>query len=91
MLSERHADAVVVRAPAKINLFLEVLAKRADSYHDIVTLMVAVSLYDTLEFRESDSGQIRLLCDQPGLSTGPENLVCRAADSLRRCTGSTRS
>src|SRR5262245_46376954 len=90
MLSERYADAVVVRAPAKINLFLEILAKRADGYHEIATLMVAVSLYDTLEFKEEASGQIQLHCDQPNLSTGPDNLVCRAADSLRRRTGCTR-
>jgi 4-diphosphocytidyl-2-C-methyl-D-erythritol kinase len=87
MLSERHADAVVVRAPAKVNLFLEILAKRPNGYHDIETLIVAVSLYDTLEFREDASGRIQLACDQPGLSTGPENLVCRAAERLRQHTG----
>jgi 4-diphosphocytidyl-2-C-methyl-D-erythritol kinase len=90
MLSERHAEAVVVRAPAKVNLFLEVLANRADGYHEIATLMAAVSLYDTLEFKEETSGQILLRCDQPQLSTGPENLVCRAAEMLRRHTGCVR-
>jgi 4-diphosphocytidyl-2-C-methyl-D-erythritol kinase len=90
MLCERHADTVLVRAPAKVNLFLEVLGKRPDGYHEIATLMVAVSLYDTLEFKEEATGQVRLTCDQPTLSTGPENLVCRAAEALRRHTGSTR-
>jgi 4-diphosphocytidyl-2-C-methyl-D-erythritol kinase len=90
MLSERHADAVVIRAPAKVNLFLEILAKRTDGYHDIATLIVANSLYDTLEFREDASGRIQLACDQPDLSTGPENLVCRAAERLRAHTGCTR-
>src|SRR5712692_9413402 len=90
MLDERHADALIVRAPAKVNLFLEVLAKRPDGYHDIATLMVAVSLYDTLEFKEEASGHIRLSCDHPGLSTGPDNLVSRAAECLRRHTGCTR-
>jgi 4-diphosphocytidyl-2-C-methyl-D-erythritol kinase len=89
MLSERHADAVVVWAPAKVNLFLEVLAKRPDSYHDIATLMVAVSLYDTLVFKEDVSGAIRLCCFEPTLTTGPENLVVRAAELLRRRTGSS--
>jgi 4-diphosphocytidyl-2-C-methyl-D-erythritol kinase len=87
MFSERHADSVVVRAPAKVNLFLEILAKRTDGYHDIATLIVAVSLYDTLEFREDTSGRIQLTCDQPDLATGPENLVCRAAERLRQHTG----
>jgi 4-diphosphocytidyl-2-C-methyl-D-erythritol kinase len=90
MLSERFADAVVVWAPAKVNLFLEVLARRADGYHEITTLMVAVSLYDTLEFKEEATGDVRLHCDQPNLSTGPDNLVCRAAELLRRRTGCTR-
>jgi 4-diphosphocytidyl-2-C-methyl-D-erythritol kinase len=90
MFSERHADTVLVRAPAKVNLFLEVLAKRPDGYHEIATLMAAVSLYDTLEFKEEATGQVRLTSDQPDLSIGPENLVCRAADSLKRHTSSTR-
>jgi 4-diphosphocytidyl-2-C-methyl-D-erythritol kinase len=90
MLSERHADAVVVWAPAKVNLFLEVLAKRADGYHDIATLMVAVSCYDTLAFKEDPSGEIRLQCAQAELSTGPDNLVCRAAALLRQRTGCTK-
>ena len=90
MLSERHADAVVVWAPAKVNLYLEVLAKRADGYHEIETLMAAVSLYDTLEFKEETSGEIRFDCDHPNLTTGPENLVVRAVHLLRQRTGCQR-
>jgi 4-diphosphocytidyl-2-C-methyl-D-erythritol kinase len=90
MLSERQADALVLQAPAKVNLYLEVLAKRADDYHDIATLMVAVTLYDTLAFKEEDSGEVRLLCEHPGLATGPDNLVCRSARLLRQRTGCTR-
>lgn len=87
MLHARSADGVKVWAPAKVNLFLEVLRKRADGYHEIATLMVAVSLFDTLEFKEEPSGAIQLICDQPGLSTGPDNLVCRAAELLRQSGG----
>jgi 4-diphosphocytidyl-2-C-methyl-D-erythritol kinase len=90
MLSERRADAVVVWAPAKVNLFLEVLSKRDDGYHEIATLMVAVSLYDTLEFKEEASSAIQLRCDHPNLSPGPDNLVSRAAELLRRRTGCRR-
>jgi 4-diphosphocytidyl-2-C-methyl-D-erythritol kinase len=90
MLNERHADAVVVWAPAKVNLYLEVLAKRADGYHEIATLMVAVSLYDTLEFKEETSGIIRLACDHPDLATGADNLVVRAAHLLQERTGCRR-
>jgi 4-diphosphocytidyl-2-C-methyl-D-erythritol kinase len=90
MLSERSADAVTVYAPAKVNLFLEVLAKRPDGYHDIATLMVAVSLFDTLEVKEDPSGEIRLQSDQPDLPSGPDNLIYRAADLLRRRRGVKR-
>jgi 4-diphosphocytidyl-2-C-methyl-D-erythritol kinase len=87
MQIDRRRVAVRARAPAKVNLFLEVRHRRADGYHDLATLMTAVSLYDTLEFTDDPSGAVRLACDHPGLSTGPDNLVCRAADLLRRRTG----
>jgi 4-diphosphocytidyl-2-C-methyl-D-erythritol kinase len=90
MLSERRADAVVMWAPAKVNLFLEVLAKRPDGYHELATLMVAVSLRDTLEFKEEAGGNIRLECDHPTLSIGPDNLVSRAAGLLRQRLGVER-
>src|SRR5262245_13426958 len=90
MLIQRRADGVDVRAPAKVNLFLEVLAKRPDGYHEIATLMVAVSLFDTLEFVEETSGTIALHCDDPSLDTGPTNLGNRAAERLRQHTGTQR-
>lgn len=50
------------RAPAKINLFLEVLAKRSDGYHEIETLMAPISLFDTLFFSPTTEGKIELAC-----------------------------
>ncbi len=76
-------DAVVLAAPAKLNLFLEIIRKRPDGYHDLESLMIAVDLFDTLEVRDGEPGIIALSCDPPGLPTGPENLVYRAADALR--------
>src|SRR6516225_7128761 len=84
-----YLDDVVVWTPAKVNLFLEVLGKRPDGYHEIATLMVAVSLYDTLALKEN-AGAVVLRCDSPHLPTGPENLVCRAAELLRQHTGCER-
>ena len=63
-------SAVTVWAPAKVNLFLEVVGKRADGYHELRTLMVTVSLYDTLTFALAPSGPIRLTCPGVPLSTG---------------------
>ena len=85
--SGRPGSGLVRRAPAKVNLFLEVLGKRPDGYHDIATLMVAVSLFDTLKFKENPTGEIRLTCNHPDLATGPANLVVRAAELLKRHSG----
>jgi 4-diphosphocytidyl-2-C-methyl-D-erythritol kinase len=57
----RLGSTIEVTAPAKLNLFLEVLGRRADDYHEIETLLTAVSLYDTLRFT-ADSGELQLHC-----------------------------
>jgi 4-diphosphocytidyl-2-C-methyl-D-erythritol kinase len=87
MSIKRVGSALVIRAPAKVNLFLEIIAKRSDGYHEIATLLVAVNLYDTLAFTEAPPTETRLECDDPALSTGPDNLVIRAVELLRRRTG----
>jgi 4-diphosphocytidyl-2-C-methyl-D-erythritol kinase len=76
-------DALVVAAPAKLNLSLEILRKRPDGYHDLESLMVAVDLFDTLELRATADGQITLACEPATLSAGPDNLVHKAAVALR--------
>jgi len=81
---------VEVLAPAKLNLFLEILGRRDDGYHEIESLMVTVDLFDTLTFADDPSGRIELVCDDPTLPTGPENLVVRAAERLRSVSGSDR-
>ena len=90
MIIRRHNNAVVVWAPAKVNLYLEVLQKRPDGYHEIATIMVAVSLYDTLEFKEELSSGIEFHCKHPNLSPGADNLVCQAANLLQRRSGCDR-
>lgn len=90
MLLARYADTVVVRAPAKVNLHLEILGKRPDGYHALETLMVAVNLCDTLAFRDDPAGRLSLACTQADLSTGPDNLVLKAAELLRVTAGCQR-
>jgi 4-diphosphocytidyl-2-C-methyl-D-erythritol kinase len=77
------SDALVVAAPAKLNLFLEILGKRPDGYHDLQSLMVAVNLFDTLELQVRTDGLLAIECEPPGLTTGPDNLVYKAAEKLR--------
>ena len=88
MIVQAESGRVVIQAPAKLNLFLEILGRRADGYHDIESLMVTVDLCDTLTFKVAPSGPIELICDDPSLPTGSENLVVRAAEVLQAATGS---
>jgi 4-diphosphocytidyl-2-C-methyl-D-erythritol kinase len=87
MIVRPVADGVEVLAPAKLNLFLEILGRRPDGYHELESLMVAVDLHDTLRFAVDPSGAITLRCDDPTLPTGRENLVVRAAERLKAESG----
>ncbi len=68
-------------APAKINLFLRVLRKRTDGYHDIFSLMQKITLYDELIFSPRPKG-IVLNCLGSDLPAGDDNLVVRAARAI---------
>ena len=70
MIIRSIAGGVEVLAPAKLNLFLEVLGRRPDGYHEIESLMVAVSLQDSLTFTDDPSGEISLRCNEPTLPVG---------------------
>jgi len=104
MYVHRLASSVVVRAPAKLNLFFEVLARRGDGYHEIESLMVPIGLFDTLTARAGRSGEVRLSChwetpptqasagdDSLGvLPAERDNLAWRAANLLRERAGVTQ-
>jgi len=66
------------RSPAKVNLYLEVLSKRPDGYHEIQTLMQRVDLSDELEIDLGGRG-IRLVSEGAEVPEGMDNLACRAA------------
>ena len=52
-------------APAKINLFLELYGKRADGYHELVTVMMPIQLFDRVSLRASDNGSVSVRVFQP--------------------------
>ncbi|MBM4127232.1 MAG: 4-(cytidine 5'-diphospho)-2-C-methyl-D-erythritol kinase [Nitrospira sp.] len=87
---ERHssslpASAITVRAPAKSNLILRVLDRRADGFHNLWSVMQTVGLEDDITIRLSqDHADIKLQCDVPSLSTDQTNLVIRAAAAVLR-------
>ena len=67
-----------VLAPAKVNLFLRVVARRPDGYHELKSRMQKLALYDELTIARAPAG-VALSCPGGGLPEGPENLVWRAA------------
>ncbi len=68
---------IKVRAPAKINLYLKVLNKRPDGYHNIQSIFQALCLYDELEFELKTEG-IQLSCQGMDIPAS-DNLVQQAA------------
>ena len=69
---------VKVKAPAKINLSLDVLGRRSDGYHNVSMVMQAVSLYDYVTVEKSDSGNIEIICDYPGVPCDETNIAYKA-------------
>ena len=87
-------SSVCVEAAAKINLFLDVLGKRGDGYHDIVTVMQEIDLCDTVTVSEQRTGGIKLTLRHRGktgitpfMETGSKNLACRAAKLFMEGSG----
>jgi 4-diphosphocytidyl-2-C-methyl-D-erythritol kinase len=69
-----------VLAPAKVNLFLRIVRRRADGFHEIETLMAPISLKDDLMLEKAAAGSgIAFECNDASLPAGEENLVVKAA------------
>jgi len=64
--------------PAKVNLYLKVLGRRPDGYHELVTVMQPLTLADELEVEPAGRG-LQVECRGAELPEGPDNLVWRAA------------
>jgi len=76
---------LTLRAPAKVNLFLAVRGERPDGYHEVETVLQAVSLWDELVMRQGRG--ITVTCGNPDVPGGDNNLCCRAARLLAERTG----
>jgi 4-diphosphocytidyl-2-C-methyl-D-erythritol kinase len=91
---------VEVKALAKINLTLEVLAERPDGFHEIRSVIQTIGLYDSIRFRSNrqlrfsyddlrfrSNPQLRFICDNPDF-IAEESLVTRAAVMIHEASGS---
>ena len=93
----RRPTTVRCSAPAKLNLFLEVIGRRSDGFHEIRTVMTPIDLCDTIEVTPMAGPDIQLDCrpvpghpwwQQPSLEpAAAENLVVRAIQALQSAMG----
>lgn len=81
-------DSLVVFSPAKINFLLAVTGRRADGFHDLVSVVAPLTFGDNIRLqRLPDTLDLRLTCNDPAVPTGPENLAMRAAEAFRAASG----
>ena len=77
--------SLILYSPAKINLFLRVVGRRSDGYHNLASYFQAVDLFDRLFFSLSDSDE--LVSTNPAIPCDSSNTILRAAEVYRRATG----
>ena len=80
-------SSLSLRAPAKINLHLEVLGLRDDGFHELSMVMQTLDLADELMVESAPAGQVSLRCSDPQLPVDGSNLIVKAAELLRRHCG----
>ncbi|HEY9808493.1 MAG TPA: 4-(cytidine 5'-diphospho)-2-C-methyl-D-erythritol kinase [Halomicronema sp.] len=71
-------------APAKINLYLEIIGLRSDGYHELAMVMQTVDLADKIVLRPNGNETFRLSCDHPEVPTDHTNLASKAAQLMVR-------
>lgn len=86
------AGTLKLFSPCKINLFLRIIRKRPDGFHDLASLFQAVGFGDTLTLSlntKEEGGADAFTCNMEGVPTDSTNLVLRALELMRQKTGKT--
>ena len=78
---------IQVRAHAKINLYLDVVGKREDGYHNLETIFHSIDLHDDIVIRKHGAKGITVRCEHPSVPSDSRNLAHRAAQCLSDETG----
>jgi len=86
MFLQRSESGWTAETPAKINLFFEILGKRNDHFHEIVSIAVPIQLTDTVTFKATSDPHIHFQCIDGGsdVPLDDTNLVVRAAKLIQR-------
>ncbi len=73
---------ICVKAPAKINLTLDVTGKRHDGYHLVKMVMQTVDLYDTVSVHNRETGEINIVCNDDTVPCDSTNIAYKAAEAF---------
>ena len=71
-------------APAKINLYLQIVGDRSDGFHELVMVLQSIELADVVTVRPIGTEDIRVWCDNPDVPQDQTNLAYKAADLMVR-------
>lgn len=77
----------VVKAYAKVNLFLDITGRLENGYHTLNTVMQQINLYDIVTVETNDSEKIEITCDNPAVPCSEKNIVYKACALFAQLTG----
>ncbi len=80
-------NSLTLRSPAKLNLYLKVVNKRPDGFHNLKTIFERIDLHDDIRLVRNASGKISISCNHPHVPNGPKNLVYKTALLLKNDFG----
>ncbi|RPI74563.1 MAG: 4-(cytidine 5'-diphospho)-2-C-methyl-D-erythritol kinase [Desulfobacteraceae bacterium] len=85
-MTKNNMDKIYIKTPAKLNVRLKVIGRRPNGYHDLVSIMAPITLFDELELEKSVS-EITLTSEGFRVPNNADNLVYRAAELFLKQAG----
>lgn len=79
---EMNMDKILINAYAKINITLDVLKRRTDGYHELEMIMQSIDIFDSVEVRKTDRGEIRVFSDSSKVPEDKTNIAYKAAEKM---------
>ena len=76
-------NSVSLKSPAKINLYLEILDKRSDGFHNLKSAFQLIDLYDEIQISIKDSKEVTILCE-PAVIDSKDNIIFKAIEMLKK-------
>ena len=86
-MRKEHNMKLTVNAPAKINLFLDIIGRLDNGYHSLFMVMQSVGLSDTVTVEKSEKNGIFLTCSDERLPSDESNIAYKAASAFFKKTG----